>query len=256
MENKKQSVVQSLDGSNIGIFPYLAYILQDIWEIGADPRVMSDLIKKNIDIKQLKILDLGCGKGAVAVNIARELDCTVKGIDLMPEFIKTAKKYARKHRVAEKCVFETGDIRTRIHELKNFDIVILGAIGPILGQLHTTLKKVAGSLKKQGYVLLDDSYINDNSKTDYNRCLRKSEFYKQINSAGFEIIKEVIFDISKIENCNKFTYELIEKRINELINQLPEKREIFLNYLKCQEYEIHIIENELVSGTWLLKLKK
>jgi hypothetical protein len=44
-------------------------------------------------------------------------------------------------------------------------------------------------------------------------------------------------------------------QINELITWSPHKKEIFKGYLKSQEFENNMLENELVTGTWLLKLK-
>jgi ubiquinone/menaquinone biosynthesis C-methylase UbiE len=255
MEELNKSALDSLDGFEIELFPYLPYILQDLWEIGADPSIMLALIKENIKKKNLRILDLGCGKGAVSINIAKELKCKVKGIDAVPEFIESANNYAIKHQVYNICEFEVGDIRTKITELKGFDIVILGAIGPILGNLYETLNILKNVLNAQGYVLLDDAYIDDVSSASYNRCMQKSDFYNHILMTGFEIIQEVISYKNEIEDSDKSMYESIEKRVNELIFLYPEKRDLFLGYLLKQEYENNMLENELVTGTWLLKLK-
>jgi 2-polyprenyl-3-methyl-5-hydroxy-6-metoxy-1,4-benzoquinol methylase len=66
--NLEKSIVESLDGPITEIFPYLPYILQDIWEIGADPDTMLQIIDRNIEKRPLKILDLGCGKGAISMS--------------------------------------------------------------------------------------------------------------------------------------------------------------------------------------------
>ncbi len=61
----EESVVIAMDGSDIELFPFLPYILQDVWEIGADPEAIKKLIKKHCNnLAELKVLDLGCGKGA------------------------------------------------------------------------------------------------------------------------------------------------------------------------------------------------
>ncbi|MDP2423229.1 MAG: hypothetical protein U1C46_02215 [Bacteroidales bacterium] len=51
IEDLKKSIVESLDGYDIELIPYLPYILQDLWEIGADPLTMLTLIKNNINIE-------------------------------------------------------------------------------------------------------------------------------------------------------------------------------------------------------------
>jgi SAM-dependent methyltransferase len=253
MKDLNESVVESLDGFQTELLPYLPYLLQDLWEIGADPNTMLSLIKQYIRLDKLNILDLGCGKGAVSIKIAQEINCTILGIDALLEFIESARDYAKKYNVGNICKFEVGDIRVRIKELSNFDIIILGAIGPVLGDLETTLTTLAKSLISEGYVLLDDGYIDDNSKTKYDRCLRRTEFYKQIKEAGFEIIHEEIFAKDMLEDSDIYIFDSIKRRANELIDKLPDKKEVLEGYLKSQEFENRMLENEIITGTWLLK---
>lgn len=248
-----ESIIESLDGDDVRLKEYIPYILQDLWEIGADAETMITLIKDHIDIQNPKILDLGCGKGSVAIRIAREIDCDITGIDAFPDFIKEAKGYAQRYKVDYKCKFEVGDIRGKIKGLTGFDILILGAIGPVLGDLETTLRRIKGSLIAQGFVLLDDGYIEDSSVVDYNKCLRKSEFYKQVKSAGFRIIHEEIFPKELIVQSDELIFNSIKKRVGELIEKHPDKSEMFNKYVGLQDYENKMLETEIITGTWLLK---
>jgi len=61
MKSIEESVViTSMDGADAEIFPYLPYILQDTWEIGASPEIIAELIEKHIPVpSNLRILDLG-----------------------------------------------------------------------------------------------------------------------------------------------------------------------------------------------------
>lgn len=253
MKSLNESILESLDGSQIELLTYLPFLLQDLREIGANPSTMISLIKQYIKQDKLSILDLGCGKGAVSIKIVQEMNCTILGIDAFNEFIKSAQDFAKKLNVDNKCKFEVDDIRIRINELSGFDIAILGAIGPVLGDLKTTLMVTSKSLKSEGYVLLDDGYIDDKSKTNYDRCLRKTEFYSQIKEAGFEIIHEEIFSKDMLEDSDSYIYDSIKMRANELIKNLPDKRDLIEGYLKSQELENQMLENEIVTGTWLLK---
>ena len=73
MDTVKKSIVKSLDGLEFGLFPYLSYLLQDLWEFGASPQIIIELFKKNNIIKNAsKVLDLGCGKGAVLIKLVKE----------------------------------------------------------------------------------------------------------------------------------------------------------------------------------------
>jgi len=248
-----ESIIESLDGSDIRLREYISYLLQDIWEIGADPETMLLLIKEHVDISNPRILDLGCGKGAVSIRMAQEIECTVLGIDAVPEFIKEANEYARKFNVYEKCTFEVGDIRDRIKEMSKIDIVILGAIGPVFGNLETSLYTINQSLNTHGYVLLDDGYIEDESDVDYNRCLRKTEFYKQIKDSGFSIIHEEIFARDGITESDTVIFNAINNRADELITKYPDKSDLFRKYIDNQNFENKMLETTIITGTWLLK---
>ncbi len=140
----EKSVVVALDGTDSNLFPYLPYILQDLWELGTSPEVVLKLVRKHTtNQSNLKVLDLGCGKGAVSIKLAKELNCQCHGIDAVKEFIDEAKNKAKEFNVEEYCSFERDDIRVRIRDLKGYDIIVLGAIGPVLGDYYSTLTKVS-----------------------------------------------------------------------------------------------------------------
>ncbi|MCG8430743.1 MAG: methyltransferase domain-containing protein, partial [Candidatus Omnitrophica bacterium] len=114
----EQSIIRAMDGSDPGLIPFLPYILQDCWEIGSDPNTMIDLVRKHArDHANLRVLDLGCGKGAVSVKIAKEFKCDCFGIDAMEGFIDEANRKAKEHGVEHLCHFEAGDIRERVKTL-------------------------------------------------------------------------------------------------------------------------------------------
>ena len=46
---------------------------------------------------------------------------------------------------------------------KGFDIVILGAIGDVLGSPLETILKLKNTVKSRGYIFIDDAYGNDGS---------------------------------------------------------------------------------------------
>jgi 2-polyprenyl-3-methyl-5-hydroxy-6-metoxy-1,4-benzoquinol methylase len=76
MESLTENIVRSLDGSDVALRPFLPELLQDLWEIGSSAETMLALMKKHalhLLPPPRKILDLGCGKGAISIPIARAL---------------------------------------------------------------------------------------------------------------------------------------------------------------------------------------
>jgi SAM-dependent methyltransferase len=252
----RQSIIESLDGAaNPELYPYLPYILQDLWEMGTDPRAVVELVKKHIKTAPFEALDLGCGKGAVSIRLAEAFDCRVTGIDGLPEFIDEARSYAAKYNVTHKCRFEVDDARVRIKSLQDFDLAILGAVGQLFGNIFQTLISVGKTLKPGGYIIIDDGWLPDDSNTTYDRCLRKSEFYYQIEKAGFDILEERRFDSDLFNAANDEIWIAMKKRIDELIEKEPQKRNIFEHYLEVQQNEIEMMTTEIVCALWILKMK-
>jgi len=256
MKSLEESIVVAMDTDDKEIFPFLPYILQDFWEIGASPADMITLIEKHsANYSSLKILDLGCGKGAVSIQIAEKLRCECLGIDGIKEFIEYADKKAVEYKVEALCRFEQADIREKINELPQFDVIILGAIGQVFGNYYETLTKLRKCLKKGGLILIDDAYIDDSSAFFHSELLKRSELLSQVNQANMEIIDELL----PAENANAELHErefsLLKKRCDELAEKYPEKKSLFESYVQKQDEEYENLDTKIVSLTMAIKAK-
>jgi len=257
MKSLEESIATAMDAENTEIFPYLPYILQDFWDLGSSPADMIALIEKHAtNYSSLKILDLGCGKGAVSVKIAEKLHCECLGIDGIKEFIEYADKKAVEYKVEHLCRFEQADIREKINELPTFDVIILGAIGQVFGNYYETLTKLRKCLKKGGLILIDDAYIDDLSTFSHPAVLKKSELLHQINEANMELIDELPTKETQ-ETSVKYEREFnsIKQRCDELTEKYPEKKSLFENYVQKQDEEYDNLETKMVCLTMAIRAK-
>ena len=69
------------------------------------------------------VLELGCGTGRISLAIARE-GVAVTGIDISPRMIEVAQEKAAKRGLAERCVFQSGDMAT-LQLAERFPLVIM-----------------------------------------------------------------------------------------------------------------------------------
>lgn len=122
----QQKLIEAMDGDDTALIPFLPYILQDLWEIGSSPEDMIALLDQ-AGVKPKTILDLGFGKGPVAVKLSKHFDSHAKGIDLLEDFILYAKEKAQEYQAD--CEFHVGDINVAVAIEKNHDLVIYGAVG-------------------------------------------------------------------------------------------------------------------------------
>jgi ubiquinone/menaquinone biosynthesis C-methylase UbiE len=259
MNTLEESIIHSLDGNdNKEIYPYLSYILQDFWEMGASVKSILSLIEKHIKHfpGQIKILDLGCGKGVVSIKAAEKFGALCIGIDGMNDFIIEAKEKAKEHKVAELCNFELGDIRESVANYRNFDVVILGAVGPVFGNYYSTFNAISKCCQPKGLIILDDGYLSDETKISNPNAVSRKILMEQADSAGLTLIDEIIVDSVEVRKRDEEMYDKIAKRCGELIIKYPEKIKLFEGYLNRQEEENDLLENHIIGSTMIFGDKK
>ena len=252
-------LARSLSADTTELLPYLPYILQDYWELGSDPGVMAQLIKKHVSLSDsTQILDLACGKGAVSVKVADRLRVKVKGIDITHAFIDYAKQKAKEYKVEDLCEFAVGDINEAVNTERDYDCVILGSVGPgVLGGPEESLNKLKAAVKPGGYILIEDGFIPDEDSREKIRHnkevhLTEQQWLNLFEKAGLDLVETASgFGEGDLDSVSGMA--AITKRANELIEKHPNKKAIFEGYVRGQQNEYDDIDDGLICVTWILR---
>ncbi len=245
-----EKLAKSLTAEDIELIEYLPYLLQDLWDLGSSPEDIILILEKHAGIsKETRVLDLACGKGAVSVKIAEKFGCNVTGIDIINEFIEFAKEKASEYNVTNLCGFKTEDANKFVETQKDFDVVIFGAVGDVLGSPEETIEKLKKTIKPDGYIVIDDAYGIPGSSYQYPT---KNEFLILFDKLDLILIADKVFSSEKMAKINNFQQPLIAKRAAELKEKFPEKSELFDGYVRSQLQECEEIENDLNCVTMLL----
>ena len=103
--------------------------------------------------KNMNVLDIGCGWGGMAIEIAKQTGAKVKGITLSENQFATASKRAQEEGLSEKVSFRIQDYR---NEITKYDrIVSIGMFEHVgIKYFNTYLKKTYDLLKENGVFLL------------------------------------------------------------------------------------------------------
>lgn len=262
MMNKdtEKQLARSLTGETVELLPYMPYLLKDFWELGSDPELMIGLIGRHLEITDTTgILDLGCGKGAVAVKAAREFGVRVKGIDLMFEFIEFAKGKAVEYKVSDLCDFAVGDINDAAETETGYDCVIFGAVGPdALGGPSSALDKLKHTVKPDGFILIEEAFIPegcDREQVKYNSdaYITEKEWMDLFKEKDLKLVDIASSDNFDDINYNEIGLNQIITRANELIAKYPNEKEMFESYIQSQRNEYEDIDDNLTCVTWMLK---
>lgn len=255
MENVKNDIAKSLEINNLDLLEYIPYLFQDLFDMGTNPSSVLEIIRKYNILKSTdaKVLDLGCGKGAVSIAIAKELRFKVYGIDLMEAFIEEARTYASKFGVAELCRFDVGDIKDIVKTEIGCDLIIFGAVGQIFGGYKNTLSSINKCIKNGGFLIIDDCYIDDDSDYSDKNYVKHSSLLKIINESEFVLLDEKIE--SNVQATNQRYFVSIKKRAEELKKRYPEKVSLFEDYVRTQADENYVLENKVKCAVFVLKKK-
>lgn len=108
------------------------------------------------DMKDLSILDIGCGGGLVSVPLAR-LEAKVTGIDMGEENIKIAKEYSKSHQLDIEYI--CGEITSL---KKKYDVIICLEVLEHVENITSFIQDISNLLKAGGLVIF--STINRTMK--------------------------------------------------------------------------------------------
>ncbi len=253
MENTNKDFLNSLDLIDKEMEKHIPYVLKDLWELGSIPEYIYQLIDKNIDKKEVKtIIDLGCGKGAVLIYLANKFDFKGIGVDIVPEFIKSAIQYSIENDVNKRLEFKADDIRNYIGNNKTYNIVIYGYDSGILGDVYQTISQLQNNISNSGFLILEIASTL-NGKERIEGLPTEKELVEQLNKSDLKIIDKICWSTDTIRIINHENNKYINQRIEELKEMYPEHILIFDRYMSNQINECNLIENEMICSTWLLK---
>ena len=165
---------------------------------------------KNKNIKNLKVLDVGCGGGIICEPLAR-LGAKVTGIDFAPNNIIAAKIHSKKNKL--KINYINKDIeKSKLDE--KFDIILMFEVLEHLDDWKKTIKNIKKNLNKNGLIIISTINRNLLSKLfainiaenilhwipkgthDYNKLIKPEELKKVLSKEDFHLtdIKGLVFD--------------------------------------------------------------
>jgi ubiquinone/menaquinone biosynthesis C-methylase UbiE len=183
-----------------------------------------------------KVLDIGCGTGFPSIFLAREMGCTVYGIDISKEMINKAKENIPEN-LKSKLNFEILSAQ-KLHLLgeRDFNYVtsIYGALNYV-NDLKEVLKEIWRHLKKNGYFIASFyskySYAKLQNKEYLQSLSQNSKFYshyigsKEIRIRLYEIDELIslvgnYFSVVDFEGIGFIPFMLSLEHSKELIDNL------------------------------------
>jgi len=230
MDDLEASVLASLDGQDPDLLPLLPELLADLEGLGSDALLIEGLLAGRLP-SDARLLDLGCGKGAVTLHLLARHPWTALGLDGLPAFIQRARERALELGLADRCRFEVADIRSWGGDGR-FDAILLGAIGPILGPLDATLAHLEPWLAPGGMVFLDACCSLGELPAEGLET--HAQLMARIHQANYRVLAEVEGLGPDRDADHQRMFDAIARRVEALIQRQPEHRDRVGPYVQNQ----------------------
>ena len=191
-----------------------------------------NLINRNNNfLKDLKILDIGCGGGLISEPLAR-LGGEVTGIDASEKNIKVAKLHSKKNNLNINYLNKSPE---QLNNFEKFDIVLNLEVVEHVENVDLYIKSCSNLLKKNGIMFTATlnrtivSYIKaivgaeyilrwlPIGTHDWNKFIKPEELEKKLSSANFSTI-----DVKGLE-------------FNPLFNKWKKSDNLSVNYIICSK---------------------
>lgn len=254
MRSEDEMVAYALEAST-ALLPYLPELLADLKELGSDADAITSVIRDLNLSKSMTVVDLGCGKGAVAVEVAKHLNFRVLGIDLFEPFIDECIKLAESQKVSELCQFIHGDVSRLAGNVEPRDIAIFAALGDVLGSLDQTVSVIRQYTKPGGYMVIGDGFIKDGGSSNFpgfEQYAGRADMIARLTAHGDILVRETVEAYDRSHGKHR-EVEMIAARAKIIAARRPEIALEVLSYAAKQAAEYDYMDKNFVGANWILK---
>jgi len=269
------------------LLPFAAELLADFTELGGDAGPIVELLRGAGLPEDARVLDLGCGKGAIAMEIASELGFRVHGVELFAPFVEEARRVAAGAGL-EGVTFEEQSI-TRLRP-DDADAVVLAALGDVLGRPDETVRAIRRLVRPGGVLVISDGYLRDPARARppaYAEYEGRDETRALLEAHGDRIEAELVEDEDFEGSAKRPRSEGAERdrghrspdplrhgrghaatskdfgaaaevaqlraRAEALAEQHPAQAEALHAFVEDQAREYAFLESDFVSVTWRIR---
>lgn len=225
------------------LLPCFDALFAGIDSLGGSPRMVAGLLAREAVGERDRVLDVGCGKGAAAVEVARRLRCTVVGIDALPVFLTSAEALAARRGVADLVEFVRADAR-RWKPRQRFDAALFLGIAPV--------EDVAGwipRLVRPGAVVVIDDAVAVSA--DCRHGVPSLEEARAVLESVASIRREIVWTPSRSRRLNESLLRRLARNAASIANARPDRRRLLREFLARQRRASRVLSGPIRPVFWV-----
>lgn len=238
------------------LLPVLPALLAELEDLGARAVDVVAVLQHAALPPGARGLDLGCGKGAAALAVAERFGLQMLGLDALPAFVEHARAAADRRGLLARCHFDVGDLRARVAAGGDFDLVMMLALGDLLGDSAETVAALRACVRPGGYLLIDDAYLAPDADPDdpaLQGCSDRAGLVAGLCAQGDRVVHERVIDGPGEQAFYAGTTARIVARCEQLAPQHPALAEAIRAFAERQRQEVALLSGPVVGALWLLQ---
>jgi SAM-dependent methyltransferase len=238
------------------LLPHIPELLADLDELGSDAEDIADLIGALNLSNDARVVDLGCGKGAVAIKIASTHGLRVLGIDLYEPFIPICNAAAREAGVNALCEFQHGNVVALAGQIEHADVAVYAALGNVLGPPDETMRIIRQYVKHGGFVIISDCFLRHGGSTAFSGLegyYHHDETLKRLTRWSDRIEFEILEDDDDVESDDDEESGLILARAEGIAERHPELHDKLMAFARAQFDQNSFIADNLTGALWAVR---
>jgi SAM-dependent methyltransferase len=239
------AAARSVDATD-ALVPVLAELFSGIDSLGSSPGLTVRMLRVAGLRAGDRVLDLGCGKGATCLALAKSLGCICLGIDAVAGFTDSAAASAQRQGLSRRCRFLTGDIRA-YRSVRRFDAAIMLGLFDII-RARRMLRRHTPS---GGVIILDDAVALNSSR---RRWLTLDDARVELESQGDVILAEDVWSPERSRRLEARLYARLSANALRLAEVHPQLRSSLAAFLVRQRRAAAMLRGELRPVQWAVRV--
>ncbi len=236
-------------GASPTLIPFFDELFAPLSALGSSPRRIASLLALST---KSRVLDLACGKGAVAVEVARRHGCHVTGVDACPAFIESARALAAHHNVAHLCTWHLANIRRWApRPLPRFDVAMM--IG--LDSVAEAAPRLRRFVNPRGLYIIDDA-VRD-SRHSLSTRLKDvpgaAECQAAIEALGDLVLRRIMLPRAAVQGQHRSISAALTATTRRLSKQHRKLRRPLAEFLARHHAALAVLLGPLRPTIWVIR---
>ncbi len=236
-------VAASVDAP-VALYPHLDELFSGLPSLGSTPRRTAAMLEGCGLRRGSRAVDLACGKGAFAMEVARRFGWRVLGVDACGPFVERARRSARRRGLEKLCEFRVGDVRG-FRAACRFDAAFMLGLDPVA----RASRRLRGLVRPGGVYVIDDAVGEGSGSVAPTRAAVR----RMIEQLGDTVVGEDMPARHSVESLNARLYERLRERARALRRREKGMGAALDEFLERQRHANRALAGPLRPCVWMIR---